>query len=265
MDCITRTSNHSGYESWRGDIANRNSVHVAIPQENNVMSTNHEARFKRGLFASNSRFAELKTFWLDLVFPPMCHGCGRVDTLWCDDCLDALNQIPLQLQNNNSEFLMGLCSTGKHQEKLQQAIQAFKFYNAKNLAAPLSNRLISALAQKQWTFDIIIPVPLHTDREKNRGYNQAYLLSQQVAQYMNITCQPDYLTRYQNTPHQVGLNASERRENVKDAFLATEDVAGQSILLIDDVVTTGATLDECAKALFKADATTVYAVTVSHA
>lgn len=82
---------------------------------------------------------------------------------------------------------------------------------------------------------------------------------------MNIATQPHLLTRYRNTPHQVGLNASERRENVKDAFIATADVAGKSILLIDDVVTTGATLDECATALFDAGATAVYAVTVSHA
>jgi len=229
------------------------------------MLSNHEAHPTSGLFASNSILNKFFQIGLDLVFPPMCHGCGRVDTRWCDACLNELINTTIQIKTHNPEILTGLCSTGRHTGKLQHAIQAFKFYNTPALAEPLGKRLANALLQKRWIFDIIIPVPLHSDRERNRGYNQAYLLSQQVAAQMNITCQPQLLSRYRNTPHQVGLSALERRENVKDAFIATTDVVGKSILLIDDVVTTGATLDECASALFHAGSTAVYAVTVSHA
>lgn len=110
----------------------------------------------------------------------MCHGCGRVDTRWCDVCLDELSGITTQITTYYPQVLSGLCSTGQHTGKLQQAIQAFKFYDTQSLAIPLAKRLTDVLIQKEWTFDMILPVPLHSDRERNRGYNQAYLLSQQV-------------------------------------------------------------------------------------
>jgi ComF family protein len=234
-------------------------------QENILMSSNHEAPFISGLFASKPLVKKISSALLDFIFPPMCHGCGRVDTQWCDSCLEELVSIPTQIAIHPSEILSESCSTGTHRGKLQEAIQSFKFYNTQLLSIPLGERLTDVLVKKRWTFDTIIPVPLHTDRQKIRGYNQAYLLSQQVEKQMNITCQPYLLTRHRNTPHQVGLSASERRENVKDAFVATSDVVGKSILLIDDVVTTGTTLDECATALFNAGASSVYAITVSHA
>ena len=229
------------------------------------MTSNHEARPISGLFASGSIINQFTKTCLDLIFPPMCHGCGRVDTSWCDPCLAEMTRIPIQPSTHESGVLTGLCSTGKHTGKLEQAIQAFKYYDTQALAEPLGTRLTQTLIQKGWRFDTILPVPLHSDREQNRGYNQAYLLSLQVGAQMSIACQPHLLTRHRNTPHQVGLSALERRDNVKDAFIATPDVVGKSILLIDDVVTTGATLDECAIALFHAGATSVYAATVSHA
>lgn len=230
-----------------------------------MTTPNHEARFTSGLFASNTIITQLAKEFLDLIFPPMCHGCGRVDTRWCDVCLAELTSIPIQIIEGESETLTELCATGKHTGKLQQAIQAFKYYDTQTLAEPLGKRLATALIQKRWTFDTIIPVPLHADRQKERGYNQAYLLSQQVGNIMNIPCQPQLLTRHRDTNHQVGLGVQERRDNVKDAFMATSDVVGKSILLIDDVVTTGATLDMCATALFTTGAKVVYAMTVSHA
>lgn len=230
------------------------------------MSTQkHEARFTRGLFASQSPIRKIFNHALDLIFPPMCHGCGRVDTRWCDICLADLDAVPIQIKSYQTEILTDLCATGRHIGKLQQAVQALKYHNTPTIAKPLGQRLIQTLQQKNWTFDTIIPVPLFQERLDKRGYNQSYLLSQQVENVMHITCQPQYLHRYRDTNQQVGLNALERRENVKDAFIAADDVADKSILLIDDVVTTGATLDECAGALFAAGAKTVYGITVSHA
>jgi len=230
-----------------------------------VTLQNQEARSSSGLFVSKFNIRKLFNSALDLIFPPMCHGCGRVDTYWCDGCLEDLQNVPIQVRNYNPEILTELCATYRHIGKVQQAIHALKYYNAPRLAKPLGNRLVEVLKTKNWTFDTIIPVPLFPDRLQKRGYNQAYLLSQQVEQAMTITCQPNLLSRFRDTNHQVGLNALERRENVKDAFVVTEDVTGKSILLIDDVVTTGATLDECAIALLDAGAKSVYAITVSHA
>jgi ComF family protein len=204
-------------------------------------------------------------FVLDLVFPPTCHGCGKVDARWCTTCQTMLQDVPLKLKDIAHPALDGLCATGHHKGKLQDAIQALKYYNVPELAKPLGKRLADTIAIKDWTFDTIIPVPLFASRFAKRGYNQSYLLSQQVVHMPNITVQPHFLTRQRDTEAQVGLTASERYVNVKDAFIANPAVAGLSVLIIDDVVTTGSTLGACAKALKSAGANAVYAMTVTHA
>lgn len=229
------------------------------------MNTHQEAHSDRGLFVPQSKLRNIVNFAIDLVFPPVCHGCGRVDVRWCEVCLEELRQIPITIHNITQDTLTGLCATGQHIGKVQEAIQALKYHNTPCLAEPLGERLVTTLVKQQWTIDTIIPVPLFADRLQKRGYNQAYLLSQQVENMTNITCQPHFLTRHRDTGHQVGLSASERRENVKDAFIATDDVADLSILIIDDVVTTGSTLDACATALKSSGAKAVYAMTVTHA
>ncbi len=229
------------------------------------MNTQTEAHASRGLSASNSRLQASINWFVDLIFPPTCHGCGRVDTHWCDVCLAELNTVPITITDLSQNNLAGLCATGHHTGKLQEAIQSLKYYNTPHLAIPLGNRLTTALQTKQWIIDTIVPVPLFAAREQKRGYNQAYLLSQQVESMSNITCQPNLLQRHRDTNQQVGLSASERRENVKDAFDVTIDVTDLSVLIIDDVVTTGSTLDSCATALLSAGAKTVYALTVTHA
>lgn len=229
-----------------------------------ILDNQQKAHLHSGLFASNSNLKRFQDWLLDLIFPTSCHGCGRVDTRWCHICLNELNAVPVYATHLTSQTLSDLCATGHHRGKLQQSIQALKYYQTPFLANPLALRLVQAIEIKEWTFDTIIPVPLFADREQKRGYNQAYLLSQQVASMTTTLCQPELLIRQRNTPHQVGLSASERRDNVKNAFRATASVAGLSILIIDDVVTTGSTLDACASALFEAGASAVYAITVSH-
>lgn len=225
-----------------------------------------EAHEFGGFFASISILNKVWNYGIDLIFPSVCEGCGRVDFRWCPVCLEELASQPLALQPIPSDELISLYATGIHEGKLQAAIQALKYSDSRDLAIPLGNRLVLAIQSLNWKIDTIIPVPLHTSRLQKRGYNQAYLLSQQVAQTMQIDCNISLLQRHRDTPHQVGLNASERRENVKDAFIAVPDgVADKSILIIDDVVTTGSTLNACAIALFSAGARQVYGLTVNHA
>ncbi len=201
--------------------------------------------------------------WLvDLIFPPTCGGCHRVDFRWCDVCLDHLQKIPVAFENRPQRGMAGVCATGLHDGMLKRAVQAFKYHGAIELAEPLAKRLVTILERQKWELDIIIPVPLSAARLAERGYNQANLLSQQVARHMGIPCQPDCLQRTRDTSQQTLLNARQRVENVKDAFSAAGDVANRSILLIDDVVTTGSTLNACADALRSAGVAAVYAIAV---
>ncbi len=111
-----------------------------------------------------------------------------------------------------------------------------------------------------------MPVPLSADHAWERGYNQSTLLARPFALHLRIPLRPCALRRTRITQAQVGLNAQERRENVSRAFMADpRDVAGKSILIVDDVTTTGATMQACAQALRDAGARYVYGLTLARA
>ena len=205
---------------------------------------------------------------LDLIFPPTCGHCGRVDFRFCPGCLRALEQLAVTVSTRARDAapeLDAMTATGKHQAILQHAVQAFKYDGARDLAKPLAMRLVTALRQTSWQFDAIVPVPLFADREAERGYNQSTLLSQQMVAATGVRSRLECLRRVRNTDQQALLSQADRRENVRDAFVASEDVSGLSILLVDDVITTGSTLLECAIALRVKGAVAVYAIAVSHA
>jgi ComF family protein len=153
-----------------------------------------------------------------------------------------------------------------HEGKLQQAIHALKYNNTPSLAQPLGERLAECLAQLNWSVDMIVPVPLHTSRIKERGYNQSQVLGAHVAAHHNLPLVPDAIARWRLTTTQVGLTAVQRRANVSGAFRANPAlVANQTLLLIDDVFTTGATLQACAQASLDSGAKAAYSLTVTTA
>ena len=204
--------------------------------------------------------------WLtDLVFPPSCGNCGRVDHRFCHACLQLLSEVPVSATRRKVPNLDDSSATGQHIGILQSALQSFKYEGTVGLAPLLAERLIIALRQLDWTVDAIVPVPLHADRLQERGYNQSLLLSKRLEETLAITCSPEYLARTRETGQQARLSEAERLSNVKDAFAAADDVYGKSILLVDDVVTTGSTLGECAVAVRAKGAYAVFAVAVSHA
>lgn len=213
----------------------------------------------------------LAQFWqntLDLIFPPQCSGCDRVGWVWCPVCDDDLRAIPLpDLKPLLVRLppLRVLAATGTHEGPLADAVRALKYQGAQRVALPLGERLVTSLRQLNWTFDRIVPVPLHSNRLKQRGYNQATQLASVVAQAFDRPCTPDTLRRQRDTPPQVGLNREQRHANVRDAFIVMHDVKGQVILLVDDVRTTGATLQACAQALHSAAAKAVMGITVTTA
>lgn len=222
-----------------------------------------EARDNSGLFSLEF----LKYLWeqsLDLVFPPRCQHCGRVDSFFCDICLQDLQSIPVESISDDLPPLSGLLATGKHTGLLQAAVQSLKYNNQRQLGAILAPRIVTAVNQENWQFDMVIPVPLHTQRFQKRGYNQAREISIHVAQLLNIDHHADYLIRQSQTQSQVGLSREERLANVKDAFaISTDKLAGCNVLIVDDVRTTGATLTACAEVLMQAGVKSVYGISIT--
>ena len=223
-----------------------------------------EARVSPGLFAPKRLLRQLVDVSIDLLFPPRCAGCGRVDSIWCETCQEELDATLFPDRVAPLAPFAGMASTAVHQGIIREAVQGLKYGNAPLLAKYLGERLVTQLHRMDWTIDIIVPVPLHATRLAERGYNQAQLLSEQVAQTTRILCLPDAVHRQRNTQSQVTLNAAERQTNMTDAFQAQSPmVSNQRILLIDDVYTTGATLSACGQAILQAGAQAVYGLTVT--
>lgn len=195
-----------------------------------------------------------------LLFPRdiCCAWCGAERGLrpcgLCTDCLDHLpwNETPVVQQGL-------LCHAALYyEEQARQMIRALKFDGRRYLADPLG-RLVAACIQDVQA-DALIPVPLAAARYRERGFNQSELLCDAISQELNMPVYTQGLKRTRDTRHQIGLSANERRENVKGAFEADASVAGKTLLLVDDVYTTGATFLECAQALRKQGARVIGAV-----
>lgn len=200
--------------------------------------------------------------FLDLIFPPRCAGCGRVGVRWCARCAAELARLPVERQGKRIDI--DIAATGQHRGKLRRAIHALKYDRERSLATALGARLAERLALQDWTIDIVIPVPLHATREAKRGYNQANLLAQQLANRQGVLWASDALQRRRATRSQVGLDSSQRRTNMEAAFMGDPaQLAGKTVLIVDDVCTTGATLAACAAAARAAGARTVYGLTVT--
>ncbi|MEP6984171.1 MAG: ComF family protein [Chloroflexota bacterium] len=236
-----------------------------LPQKSNT-NQEQKAQAKFGLFASNSLFKQLTSMAVDLLFPPRCAGCGQIDTYWCGACQHEIAEMRLSEPIEPKYPLQGVTASAEHIGKIREAVQALKYGNVPELAKPLGEKLSTCLKQQDWIIDMIVPVPLHTKRLAERGYNQAQLLAEQVASIMGIGCQANALDRIRETQSQVTISGAERLENIKDAFVANSQfVNGRSILVIDDVYTTGSTMSACGEALHSAGATTVYGLTVTAA
>lgn len=226
---------------------------------------NEALRPPAGLLLSKETLRHWLVVGLDILFPPRCAGCGRVDAEWCERCAAALAAVPVALHHRTLETIP-VASTGEHTGLLQRAVQALKYENTRILTSPLSQRLAAGINQLEWPVEAVVPVPLHESRLQARGYNQAQLLAEALSRTLGIPCYPDAVRRVRATRSQVGLNGADRRRNVQDAFaVGSSELLGKTVLVVDDVCTTGATLLACAQALHAAGARAVYAVTVTAA
>lgn len=238
-----------------------------------VYTSTPEAQHTTGLLWSKSRIENLLQAALDLLFPPCCVNCGRADAQWCTRCWHELATAPLAPSMrsitdtiNADTPPLTLAATGLHDGILRQAIHALKYERVPAVAELLGNRLSATLADLSWPVDMIVPVPLGEKRLRERGYNQAQLIAEEAARTLGTACVPGALYRVRETQSQVGLNAHERQQNMIAAFLADpQQTAGRSVLIVDDVLTTGATLAACAQALTSAGAIATWGLTVTAA
>jgi len=227
----------------------------------------------------------LRSFWtaVDWLYPPRCGGCQQAGIRWCADCEARAIKI-------NSGMICPVCGTPQtgltnctqcltnpppfrevrswaiYQGPVREAIHRLKYRSDLGLSDTFAQKLAGLLVSTDWTIDIVTVVPLGRDRLKERGFNQADLLARSLALAVNLPYRPSAVTRVRDTQSQVGLTAVERRQNVMDAFTADPQiVAGKNLLIVDDVITTGATLSECSRAVIEKNAYNVYGVTIARA
>jgi len=149
---------------------------------------------------------------------------------------------------------------------VQNALHTLKYRRNVGIGDSLAMQMKEFVCSLNWDVDILIPVPLGKKRLKERGYNQVGLVARSLAYEIGLLYSPQALWKSRETRSQVGLNLSQRWENVSDAYQADPEVVERkSILLIDDVATTGSTVRACAEALISAGAQGVYAITIARA
>lgn len=238
--------------------------------------------------------AHVKQFFnalLDVLLPPICHIChafipdaGKLHI--CPNCRDRLPLVSSPLcpicgipfVGTGSDHRCGACLTHPphfdsarahflYEGPIRDLIHSYKYNQRTHLRYPLA--LLTLEGVSRFLTDqnphVIVPVPLHRSRLRQRGFNQAVLLGSVLSRQLSLPMLPDALVRTRPTEPQIELSAAERRLNVKGAFSVNRTglVAGKRILLLDDVMTTGSTMDECAKELKKAGADMVIAATIA--
>lgn len=165
--------------------------------------------------------------------------------------------------------LDGLLACAYHTHPLSRAVHQFKYQGMRILAAPLGQMMAeswTAHGMQSRDVDFVIPVPLHVSRERERGYNQAALLARELATYLGKPVVEDAIVRTKRTRPQVGLDIQDRKANVHDAFRCVNaGLAGRRVLLIDDVCTTGSTLEAACTALRAGGASSVRAYVLARA
>ena len=228
------------------------------------------------------------------IWPPRCPLCEELldagPNTFCEYCLDTFNVIddpicekcglPFDENTAPPSGVCGNClkaplildvlrSFGEYEGALRKAIIDFKFNGRREMVPALGEFILMADLKfsENENADIVVPVPLHSDRIKERGFNQAVDLARPLAKTRRAALSYDVLIRSRPTKPQVGLSTNQRKANVKGAFTVKkpDTVKGKKVILVDDIYTTGNTINECAKVLKKAGAKKVFAVTVARA
>jgi len=227
-------------------------------------------------------------FLLDLILPINCLGCGREKTWLCQNCLDSIPLIDkFTCPNCQNISLFGqtcaecrfkipltglIAAVSYNQPLVKKAVHALKYNSIFALAKPLSQLLIKILANspfhlalfKQENF-LIIPIPLHRKKMAERGFNQAELLAREISLRFGWPMETKILKRIRYTKSQTELKEKDRLANVKDVFVVSNPsmVKDRNIILVDDLFTTGATMNEAARALKRAEVKKIWGLVLA--
>ena len=218
---------------------------------------------------------------VDLVFPPRCAGCGGFGGFLCDACLDRTAEaLPprcdvcwMPAERPGTAAACSRCRAGQpafraarsafvYEGAAREAVHALKYDGVSSLARPMAHLMFERLVDWKPPVDALAPVPLAGRRRRTRGYNQSELLARELARLTGLRLERRALVRQRAGAPQVGQPDEEaRRRNVSGAFAPGPVSVKGSVLLIDDVLTTGATLDACARVLLGGGAEAVFALT----
>jgi len=230
---------------------------------------------------------------LDLLYPPRCAGCDSRGAWFCAQCTDQLarpapptcslcgESLPAPLSTTQTRpasatrcphcqaqplTLDGLRFVAYFEGPLRRAVHQLKYRGCQAMAPALGHLMTVTFLADPFPCDLFVPVPLHARRLRERGYNQAALLARAVGDELGLPMYASALVRGRETRSQVQLSAAERRANVREAFAvppaAATAIQGRAVVLVDDVCTTGATLEACAMALRQAGACSVWGLTL---
>ena len=219
-----------------------------------------------------------RDFLLDFLYPPRCGICGAGGDFLCQSCR---RRLPVAAPPRcrrcwalTTRPVCGACTRSPldgaraafaFEAGAQTLVHELKYRSLSALAKPMGDLLTETLQTDPLPVDLIVPVPLHARRQRQRGFNQSELLARAVAERASLELDVRSLRRVRSTPQQTHADRERRQENVRGAFRCAEQVDGRRVLLIDDVQTTGATLQECARSLRAAGATSVWALTFCRA
>jgi len=220
----------------------------------------------------------LKQLW-DLVFPKKCINCKKEGAYLCEDCLSLIEINPFRqclcekmekrdkCDNCKNKYLDKIFSAASFQNKiLKEAIHKFKYGYIKDLSQPLSILMLTHLQIIEAKIDksfVIIPVPMTDKKKRRRGFNQAEEMGKIISEATSIPLLANVLIKTKETLPQMELKKEERIENIKNCFEIKKNIKDNVVLLIDDVYTTGSTMDECARILKQSGTKEVWGLTVA--
>jgi ComF family protein len=223
----------------------------------------------------------LKTIALDLLFPSWCINCGKEGSYICSSCRRLLSRIvpPVCPQCGRPQSQGMLCSGCEDEQPeidgirapfvfsgvIRQAIHKLKYQNIRSLAGLLAEFLHDFMQESPVPGEVLVPVPLHNKRLRERGYNQSGLLAKELSKLSGLPLEDNCLVRRHHAPPQArSANIDERRLNITGAFVCRDDrLQDKSVVLIDDVSTSGITLDACASVLKSSGAASVWGLVVA--
>jgi len=229
-----------------------------------------------------SRFFRAGWKILDILFPPCCAGCGEWGERYCHTCLKSTRTINSNIckicgepMNRAASSVCERCKTSDiffsatsswalFEDPLKRAIHNLKYKRNIGLGEVFAEPLTKLFFGCDWHVDLITAVPLDRDRRRERGFNQSIMLARPISWLTKIPLKENAIARSRITRSQVGLSREERKKNMSDAFKgAPEIVSGKIILIIDDVITTGSTINACSKAMIESGAERVFGLTLA--